>query len=175
MLTTITSSVREPRSVAIARSIGKPLWEARTEADALPAKVEMNVVVQLTAAQRRQAWIIGGAFFASFSLMTGLLWLATPSPPPPPLAPRPTPAPPQAAGHDGLRGALARVRRLVAKEARTSEIIRRTRSKRAYVDAVLWEGRLTVALALLVAGPRFDGRFRRFFFRLGGPAKLVDK
>ena len=44
-----------------------------------------------------------------------------------------------------------------------------------YIAAVVREGHLTAALALLVAGPACGRPFRRFFFRLGGPANVVDK
>lgn len=73
------------------------------------------------------------------------------------------------------RGVLARVLRLVRKEIATSESMRTTRRRDDYVAAVLREGRLTAALALVVAGPRCGARFRRFFFRLGGPANVIDK
>ena len=73
------------------------------------------------------------------------------------------------------RGVLARLRRIVAKEAKTSEAMRVARSRSAFVPLVLREGRLTAALALVIAGATCSRRFRRFFFRLGGPANLVDK
>jgi hypothetical protein len=73
------------------------------------------------------------------------------------------------------RGARRRVLRIVAKEARISEVLRLTRSTPAYVDATIAEGRMTVALALIVAGDACGPAFRRYFFRLGGPANLVDK
>jgi hypothetical protein len=73
------------------------------------------------------------------------------------------------------RGVLARLRRIVAKEAKTSEAMRKARSGNTFVPLVLREGRLTAALALVVAGAACSPRFRRFFFRLGGPANLVDK
>lgn len=73
------------------------------------------------------------------------------------------------------RGVRARLRRIVAKEAKTSEAMRVARSSGAFVPLVLREGRLTAALALVVAGSACSRRFRRFFFRLGGPANLVDK
>jgi hypothetical protein len=73
------------------------------------------------------------------------------------------------------RGVLARLRRIVAKEAKTSEAMRVAASGSAFIPLVLREGRLTVALALVVAGDSCSRRFRRFFFRLGGPANLVDK
>lgn len=73
------------------------------------------------------------------------------------------------------RGVLVRLRRIVAKEAKTSEAMRVARSSRVFVPLVLREGRLTAALALIVAGSACSPRFRRFFFRLGGPANLVDK
>jgi len=73
------------------------------------------------------------------------------------------------------RNVLSRLRRIVAKESRTSEAMRRARSSRAFVPLVLREGRLTAALALVVAGGACGRRFRRFFFRLGGPANLIDK
>jgi hypothetical protein len=68
-----------------------------------------------------------------------------------------------------------RIRRIVAKEVPTSETIRYTTSARRFVEAVLREGRLTAALALVVAGPACGRPFRKFFFRLAGPANLVDK
>lgn len=73
------------------------------------------------------------------------------------------------------RGVLARLRRIVAKEAKTSEAMRVAPSSDAFVPLVLREGRLTAALALVIAGSACSARFRRFFFRLGGPANLVDK
>lgn len=73
------------------------------------------------------------------------------------------------------RAVLPRLRRIVAKEAKTSEAMRVASSPRAFVPLVLREGRLTAALALVIAGPACSRRFRRFFFRLGGPANLVDK
>lgn len=73
------------------------------------------------------------------------------------------------------RRVLARLRRIVAKEAKTSEAMRTARSSRAFVPLVLREGRLTAALALVIAGGACSRKFRRFFFRLGGPANLVDK
>lgn len=73
------------------------------------------------------------------------------------------------------RSVLPRLRRIVAKEAKTSEAMRVASSPRAFVPLVLREGRLTAALALVIAGPACSRRFRRFFFRLGGPANLVDK
>jgi hypothetical protein len=85
------------------------------------------------------------------------------------------------AGADDLRaigeerGIVARLRRVVAKEAKTSEAMRVARSSGAFVPLVLREGRLTAALALIIAGNSCSRRFRRFFFRLGGPANLVDK
>lgn len=85
------------------------------------------------------------------------------------------------AGADDLRAigeernVLARLRRIVVKEATTSEAMRAARSSSAFVPLVLREGRLTAALALVIAGSACSRRFRRFFFRLGGPANLVDK
>jgi hypothetical protein len=73
------------------------------------------------------------------------------------------------------RGVLARLVRIVRKEVATSECLRHTRDSRSYVRAVLREGRLTAALALVVAGPECGVAFRRFFFRLGGPANVIDK
>lgn len=73
------------------------------------------------------------------------------------------------------RAVLSRLRRIVAKEATTSEAMRVACSPRAFVPLVLREGRLTAALALVIAGPACSRRFRRFFFRLGGPANLIDK
>jgi len=73
------------------------------------------------------------------------------------------------------RDVCDRIRRIVAKEVPTSETIRNTTSKRLFVRAVLREGRLTAALALVVAGRACGGPFRKFFFRLAGPANLVDK
>lgn len=73
------------------------------------------------------------------------------------------------------RNVLARLRRIVAAEAKTSEAMRSAPSSNAFVPLVLREGRLTAALALVVAGAACSPRFRRFFFRLGGPANLVDK
>jgi hypothetical protein len=73
------------------------------------------------------------------------------------------------------RGVLVRLRRIVIKEAKTSEAMRVARSSGAFVPLVLREGRLTAALALVIAGSACSRAFRRFFFRLGGPANLVDK
>lgn len=73
------------------------------------------------------------------------------------------------------RNVLPRLRRIVAKEAKTSEAMRVAGTSHAFVPLVLREGRLTAALALVVAGSACGSRFRRFFFRLGGPANLVDK
>lgn len=73
------------------------------------------------------------------------------------------------------RDVLPRLRRIVVKEAKTSEAMRIARSSSAFVPLVLREGRLTAALALIIAGPACSRPFRRFFFRLGGPANLVDK
>lgn len=73
------------------------------------------------------------------------------------------------------RGVLPRMLRIVKKEIATSEALRHTRDARVYVRAVVREGRLTAALALVVAGRACGPAFRRFFFRLGGPANVVDK
>jgi hypothetical protein len=73
------------------------------------------------------------------------------------------------------RGVLERVRRIVAKEAATSEAIRAARTHRAFLRAIEREGRLTAALALAIAGRACGRAFRRFFFRLAAPANIVDK
>jgi hypothetical protein len=73
------------------------------------------------------------------------------------------------------RHGRARIRRIVRDEAKTSERIRGARSAAVYVRAVEREGRLTAALALIVAGASCGPSFRRFFFRLAAPANLVDK
>ena len=73
------------------------------------------------------------------------------------------------------RGVLGRMVRIVAKEVTTSERMRRTTQLGVYIAAVLREGRLTTALALVVAGDACGKPFRRFFFRLGGPANVIDK
>jgi hypothetical protein len=73
------------------------------------------------------------------------------------------------------RGVLARIVRIIAKEITTSESMRTTQRLGPYVAAVLREGRLTTALALVVAGDACGTAFRRFFFRLGGPANVIDK
>lgn len=73
------------------------------------------------------------------------------------------------------RGVLARIVRIVTKEVATSETMRRTARLDEYLDAVVREGHLTTALALVVAGEACGAAFRRFFFRLGGPANLIDK
>lgn len=73
------------------------------------------------------------------------------------------------------RRVLGRVVRIVRKEIATSEQLRTATEPAVYVRAVLREGRLTAALALVVAGPACGRPFRRFFFRLAGPANAVDK
>ncbi len=71
------------------------------------------------------------------------------------------------------RNATNRVARIMRKESVIAETMRRTQHTRTYVRCALREGRLGAALTLAVAGSR--GRFRRFFFRLGGPANVIDK
>jgi hypothetical protein len=71
------------------------------------------------------------------------------------------------------RNARARVARIMRKEARVAETMRRTEHAPTYVRCALREGRLGAALTLAVAPARSD--FRRFFFRLGGPANVIDK
>jgi hypothetical protein len=73
------------------------------------------------------------------------------------------------------RGVLDRMIRIVRKEVATSETLRLTDDPQVYVGAVLREGRLTAALALLIADRGCGRAFRRFFFRLAGPANVVDK
>lgn len=73
------------------------------------------------------------------------------------------------------RAVLPRMLRLVREEIATSETMRHAVRADEYVAAVVREGQLTAALALLVAGPACGPEFRRFFFRLGGPANVVDK
>lgn len=73
------------------------------------------------------------------------------------------------------RGVLPRMVRLVREEIATSEAMRQAVRSGDYVAAVLREGHLTAGLALLVVGPACGRPFRRFFYRLGGPANLVDK
>jgi hypothetical protein len=71
------------------------------------------------------------------------------------------------------RNACARVARIMRKEARVAETMRHTEHAGTYVRCTLREGRLGAALTLAVAGS--SPRFRRFFFRLGGPANVIDK
>jgi len=73
------------------------------------------------------------------------------------------------------RHVLARIVRIVRKEIATSEQLRDASDVDDYVRGVLREGRLTAALALVVAGPACGAAFRRFFFRLAGPANVIDK
>jgi hypothetical protein len=73
------------------------------------------------------------------------------------------------------RRVLPRILRIVKKEMTTSETMRGTSQLGIYLAAVQREGRLTTALALVVAGDACGAAFRRFFFRLGGPANLIDK
>ena len=73
------------------------------------------------------------------------------------------------------RQVLARIVRIVRKEIATSEQLRDASNVDDYVRGVLREGRLTAALALVVAGPACGAAFRRFFFRLAGPANVIDK
>lgn len=73
------------------------------------------------------------------------------------------------------RGVLPRMLRLVREEIATSEAMRQAVRSGDYVAAVLREGHLTAGLTLLVVGPACGRPFRRFFYRLGGPANLVDK
>ena len=73
------------------------------------------------------------------------------------------------------RRVLPRLVRIVAKEVTTSESMRRASRISVYVASVVREGHLTTALALVVAGDACGAAFRRFFFRLGGPANLIDK
>src|SRR5262249_35271973 len=63
------------------------------------------------------------------------------------------------------RNVLARVRRIVRDEARTSESIRAATSIQPFLRCVEHEGRLTAALALAIAGQerkRMPADFRRF-------------
>lgn len=73
------------------------------------------------------------------------------------------------------RDVLPRIVRIVAKEITASESMRRTSRLGVYVASVVREGHLTTALVLVVAGDACGAAFRRFFFRLGGPANLIDK
>lgn len=73
------------------------------------------------------------------------------------------------------RGVLDRVRRIVAKEVVTSEGMRTERRRRSFLRLVEREGRLTAALALVIAGSACGVAFRRFFFRMAAPANIVDK
>jgi hypothetical protein len=71
------------------------------------------------------------------------------------------------------RGVLARVARIMRKESRVAETMRRTEDERTYVGCTLREGRLGAALTLVLVGG--TPPFRRFFYRLGGPANVIDK
>jgi hypothetical protein len=75
------------------------------------------------------------------------------------------------------KGARARVARIMRKEARVAEQMRATADPSTYARCALREGRLGAALTLAVAPPRSRGAsaFRRFFYRLGGPANVLDK